>query len=52
LGHAILVSDAVQATKKRAAALEAKGKAVDFQALLKAEPDKGTTNIRNTSSKH
>lgn len=41
-----------QATKKRAAALEAKGKTVDFQALLKAEPDKGTTNIRNTSSKH
>ena len=41
-----------QATKKRAVALEAKGKAVVFQALVKAEPDKGTRNIRNTSSKH
>jgi putative SOS response-associated peptidase YedK len=40
------------ATKKRAEKLEAKGKPVDFQALLKVEPDGGTTNIRNASSKH
>lgn len=41
-----------QAAKKRAEKLEVKGKPVDFQALLRAEPDGGTTNVRNTSSKH
>ena len=40
------------ATTKRADKLRAKGKEVDFPALLKAEPDSGTTNIRNTASKH
>ncbi|MDQ0518079.1 putative SOS response-associated peptidase YedK [Kaistia geumhonensis] len=40
------------ATSKRADKLRAKGKEVDFQALLKAEPDSGTTNIRNTASRH
>ena len=40
------------ATKKRAQRLEAKGKPVDFQALLRIEPDSGTTNIRNTGSAH
>src|ERR1700720_595846 len=40
------------ATKKRAAKLEAKGKMVDFKELLRLEPDSGTTNIRNTTSKH
>ena len=42
----------MQATKKRAGKLEAKGKVVDFKELLRMEPDGGTTNIRNTSSKH
>jgi putative SOS response-associated peptidase YedK len=42
----------MEATKKRAAKLEAKGQAVDFKQLLRMEPDSGTTNIRNTSSKH
>jgi putative SOS response-associated peptidase YedK len=42
----------MEATKKRAAKLEAKGEKVDFKELLKMEPDKGTTNIRNVSSKH
>jgi putative SOS response-associated peptidase YedK len=42
----------MQATKKRAAKLEAKGKTVDFKELLRMEPDGGTTNIRNVSSKH
>lgn len=42
----------MEATKKRAAKLEAKGKPVDFKELLRMEPDGGTTNIRNTSSKH
>jgi putative SOS response-associated peptidase YedK len=40
------------ATKKRAAKLEAKGKTIDFNELLRKEPDKGTTNIRNVTSKH
>jgi putative SOS response-associated peptidase YedK len=42
----------MDATAKRAAKLEAKGKPVDFKELLRMEPDGGTTNIRNTSSKH
>ena len=42
----------MEATKKRARKLEEKGKPVDFAELLKMEPDGGTTNIRNTSSKH
>jgi hypothetical protein len=37
----------MEATKKRAAKLEAKGKPVDFKELLRMEPDGGTTNIRN-----
>lgn len=41
-----------EAAKKRAGKLEAKGKAVDFEALLRMEPDGGTTNVRNTSSSH
>jgi putative SOS response-associated peptidase YedK len=42
----------MQAAKKRAEKLEAKGQAVDFKQLLRMEPDGGTTNIRNTDSKH
>lgn len=41
-----------QATVKRADKLRAKGKPVDFDTLLRMEPDGGTTNIRNTTSKH
>lgn len=41
-----------QATVKRADKLRAKGKEVNFDNLLKMEPDGGTTNVRNTSSKH
>jgi putative SOS response-associated peptidase YedK len=41
-----------QATTKRADKLRAKGKPVDFDELLKMEPDGGTTNVRNTSSAH
>ena len=40
------------AAKKRAAKLEEKGKQVDFNELLRLEPDKGTTNIRNVTSRH
>ncbi|MCK1542257.1 SOS response-associated peptidase family protein [Bradyrhizobium sp. 179] len=40
----------MDATKKRAEKLQAKGKTVDFKELLRMEPDSGTTNIRNTSS--
>jgi putative SOS response-associated peptidase YedK len=42
----------MDATKKRAQKLEAKGKPVDFKELLRMEPDGGTTNIRNVSSPH
>ena len=42
----------MDATKKRAEKLQAKGKAVDFKELLRMEPDGGTTNIRNVKSKH
>ena len=42
----------MQATKKRAAKLEARGKVVDFKQLLRMEPDGGTTNIRNVASQH
>jgi putative SOS response-associated peptidase YedK len=42
----------MEATKKRAVKLEAKGKSVDFKELLRMGPDGGTTNIRNVSSKH
>lgn len=37
---------------KRADKLRAKGKDVDFDELLKMEPDGGTTNVRNTASAH
>ena len=42
----------IEATKKRANKLEAKGQPVDFKELLRLEPDSGVTNIRNTSSGH
>ncbi len=42
----------MEATKKRAAKLQAKGQSVDFKQLLRMEPDSGTTSIRNTNSKH
>jgi putative SOS response-associated peptidase YedK len=42
----------LDAAKKRAQKLEAKGKAVKFDELLRMEPDSGTTNIRNIDSKH
>src|SRR5258708_1641947 len=42
----------MDSAKIRAQKLEAKGKTVDFNELLRMEPDGGTTNIRNTSSKH
>jgi putative SOS response-associated peptidase YedK len=37
---------------KRADKLRAKGKQVNFDELLRMEPDGGTTNVRNASSKH
>lgn len=42
----------LDAASKRADKLRAKGKDVDFDALLKMEPDGGTTNVRNTASQH
>lgn len=40
------------AASKRADRLRARGKEFDFDELLKMEPDGGTTNVRNTSSRH
>jgi len=42
----------MDATKKRAQKLEAKGKTIDFKKLLRMEPDGGTANIRNVASAH
>lgn len=42
----------MDATRKRAQKLEAKGKPVNFKQLLRMEPDSGTTNIRNVGSAH
>lgn len=42
----------LDAATKRADKLRAKGQTVDFNELLRMEPDKGTTNIRNTASRH
>jgi putative SOS response-associated peptidase YedK len=42
----------LDAAQKRADKLRAKGKAVDFNEVLRMEPDGGTTNIRNVRSKH
>lgn len=39
-----------EAAKRRAGKLEAKGKAVDFDAPLRMEPDGSTTNVRNTAN--
>ncbi len=41
-----------EAATKRADKLRAKGKPVDFDELLRMEPDGGTTNIRRTESRH
>ncbi|MBO6540327.1 MAG: SOS response-associated peptidase [Rhizobiaceae bacterium] len=44
----------LDAASKRADKMRAKGKQIDdaaFAELLKMEPDKGTTNVRNTSSR-
>jgi putative SOS response-associated peptidase YedK len=42
----------LDAATRRADKLRAKGKEVDFDQLLKMEPDSGTTNVRNTTSRH
>ncbi|MDQ0462947.1 putative SOS response-associated peptidase YedK [Caulobacter ginsengisoli] len=42
----------LDAATRRADKLRAKGKEVDFDHLLRMEPDRGTTNVRNTNSGH
>jgi putative SOS response-associated peptidase YedK len=42
----------MDAAQRRAQRLRDKGQEFDFKELLRLEPDSGTTNIRNTSSKH
>src|SRR5688572_14909363 len=41
-----------EAATKRADGLRKKGLEFDFAELLRLEPDKGTTNVRNTVSPH
>jgi len=41
-----------KAASRRADRMRAKGKPVDFDELLRMEPDSGTTNVRNTNSRH
>ncbi|MDQ0323978.1 putative SOS response-associated peptidase YedK [Pararhizobium capsulatum DSM 1112] len=41
-----------KAAEARAGKLRAKGKEVDFDALLKAEPDRGVTNVRKLNLPH
>jgi len=44
-----------KAASKRADSLRKKGKEIDddaFKELLRKEPDRGTTNVRNTTSRH
>ena len=42
----------MDAATKRADKLRARGGEVDSAELLRLEPDKGTTNVRNTASAH
>lgn len=42
----------LDAATKRADKLRAKGTEFEFNELLRMEPDGGTTNVRNTSSRH
>jgi putative SOS response-associated peptidase YedK len=42
----------LDAATRRANKLRAKNKPVDFDELLRMEPDSGTTNVRNTASAH
>ena len=42
----------LDAATKRADKLRSKGAAVDFEQLLRLEPDNGRTNVRNTTSMH
>ena len=42
----------LEAAKRRADKLRAKGQDADLAALLRLEPDRGVTNVRNASSAH
>ncbi|MFL1875289.1 hypothetical protein ACIKT0_08775 [Hansschlegelia beijingensis] len=50
LGDAVFQPRHIRGDEEGAAALEKKGQPVDFPALLRVEPDIGTTNIRNVAS--
>jgi putative SOS response-associated peptidase YedK len=52
LGAAIIEKALLDAASKRADKLRAKGQDIDLDQMLRMEPDKGTTNVRNTTSKH
>lgn len=42
----------IEAAKKRATALDKKGEAYDFAEMLRMEPNRGVTNVRNTDSRY
>ena len=50
--RALMDATRKRAQKLEAQKLEAKGKPVDFKQLLRMEPDRVTTNIRNVDSAH
>jgi putative SOS response-associated peptidase YedK len=52
MGHAPSKRTIFEAATRRADKLRTKGKPIDFDQLLRMEPDRGTTNVRNTGSQH
>ena len=52
MGHAVVVQGADGCHRQARGKAGGQGKKIDFKELLRMEPDSGTTNIRNTSSKH
>lgn len=52
MGHADGVQRALHRRQEARGEAGAQGKQVDFKELLRMEPDSGTTNVRDTESKH
>ena len=52
MGNAVISSGTFRGDQKARAKLEGKGKPVNFNELLRMEPDSGVTNIRKTYLNH
>jgi putative SOS response-associated peptidase YedK len=52
VGHAVILTSDLREHEEARRGPGEEGQAVDFSALLKVEPDIGTTNIRNVASQH